>query len=356
MPDLNRVVQFSAPFQVDVTSVPTEPLLPGHVRVRTRYSGISAGTELTAYRGTNPYLTRAWDADRRLFTDGGGAQPRYPVAGWGYSEVGEVVEVAPDVALVGPDHPDGAPAPGQLVWGIWGHRDEAVLPADRLRGHALPRGLDPLAASFARVGAVALGAVLAADVHLGETVAIFGQGVIGLLATRLAVLSGARVASVDALEPRLAAARAFGATATLDAAGPVAEELRRLTGGRGADAAIELSGSYRALHEAVRAVAVAGRVVAAGFYQGEGVGLRLGEEFHHNRVQLVAAQIGGVPLSVTGRWDQARLNATFLDLAVTGAVDPVGLVSHVLPADRAAEAYDLLDRRPAEALQVVLEF
>jgi threonine dehydrogenase-like Zn-dependent dehydrogenase len=120
--------------------------------------------------------------------------------------------------------------------------------------------------------------------------------------------------------------------------------------------AIEISGSYRALHDAIRSVAVDGRVVAAGFYQGDGVGLRLGDEFHHNRVQIVSSQIGGVPPAVAGRWNQARLNRTFLQLALDRQVDPAALVSHVIPVERAAEAYRMLDRRPEEALQVVLKF
>ncbi|HEX2417527.1 MAG TPA: zinc-binding alcohol dehydrogenase [Micromonosporaceae bacterium] len=339
------VVQFSGPRQVDVVSAPPEPLPPGHVRVRTRYSGISAGTELTAYRGTNPYLTRVWDPSTRLFTEGAGSVD-YPVVGWGYSEVGDVVEVASDVA---------DPVVGDLVWGIWGHRGQAVLSAERLAGHQVPDGVAPLAASFARVGAVALNAVLAADVHLGETVAVFGQGVIGLLATRLATLNGGAVVAVDTIEARRKAADWQGATATLPAAS-AAEEIRRRTGGDGADVAIEISGAYPALHEAIRSVAVGGRVVAAGFYQGDGLGLRLGEEFHHNRVELVCSQIGGVPPRLTPRWSQDRLQRVFLNQLAAGAIDVGPLVSHLIPVARAPEAYELLDAHPADALQVVLDF
>jgi 2-desacetyl-2-hydroxyethyl bacteriochlorophyllide A dehydrogenase len=274
------------------------------------------------------------------------------VAGVGYSEVGEVVEVAPDIA----DDP-GVPRIGAQVWGIWGHRGEAVLPVERLRGCVLPDGLDPVAATFARVGAVALNAVLAADVHLGEVVAVFGQGVLGLLTTRLVRLSGASVVAVDTVASRLDKAREYGATATVDAAAEgVGPRLRRLTDDRGADVAIEISGSYRALHDAIRSVTVDGRVVAAGFYQGDGVGLRLGDEFHHNRVRLVSSQIGGVPPGLAGRWNQTRLHRTFLQLALDREVDPVGLVTHVIPVEEAAEAYRMLDRRPEEALQVVLKF
>ncbi len=349
---MGTVVQFVGTRRVEVVEVAAEPLPPASLRVRTLYSGISAGTELTAYRGTNPYLTRTWDDERRLFVPGAD-EPRYPVAGWGYSEVGVVTEVSPDVA----DRP-GVPAVADVVWGIWGHRSETVVLVSSVDGHTVPAGLDPLAATFARVGAVAYNAVLAADVHLGETVAVFGQGVIGLLATRLAVLSGARVLACDTIPSRLATATAFGAVAAVDVRETSPAELARsLTDGRGVDVAVELSGTYPALHEAVRSVAVGGRVVAAGFYQGDGLGLRLGEEFHHNRVELVCSQIGGPPPRLAGRWSQDRMNRTFLELAAAGAVDPVALVTHrVRVPEGVAAAYELLDQRPAEALQVVLDY
>ncbi|MFC4493185.1 zinc-binding alcohol dehydrogenase [Streptomyces ovatisporus] len=348
---MERVVQFTGPRKVEVAEHESEPLPAGHLRVRTRYSGISAGTELTAYRGTNPYLTRTWDPEARLFREGA-AGIAYPVAGWGYSEVGEVTEVSPESAEL-----PGTPAVGDLVWGIWGHRSEGVVPVERMAGHTLPPGLSPLAGAFARVGAIAYNAVLGADIHLGEDVAVFGQGVIGLLTTRLAQLSGARVTAVDALDVRLAHAREHGAEITLNAReDEVAERVHEATGGRGADAAIEISGAYPALHEALRSVAVGGRVVASGFYQGDGTGLRLGDEFHHNRAQLICSQIGGVPQQLAGRWSVERLQQTFLRLVAEGKVDVETLVSHVVPAGEAAEAYTLLDERPADALQIVLEF
>lgn len=348
---MEQVVQFTGPRQVEVAEHERAPLPAGHVRLRTLYSGISAGTELTAYRGTNPYLTRTWDPEARLFRDGA-AGIEYPVAGWGYSEVGEVVEISPD--LTGKP---GMPEMGDLAWGIWGHRSEGIVPGERLAGHTLPAGLEPLAGAFARVGAIAYNAVLGAGIHLGEDVAVFGQGVIGLLTTRLARLSGARVIAVDALGVRLPVARRYGADVTLDALDDeVAERIRESTDGRGADAAIEISGAYPALHEALRSVAVGGRVVASGFYQGDGAGLRLGDEFHHNRAQLICSQIGGVPQELAGRWSVERLQQTFLRLVAEEQVDVKSLVSHVVPVAEAADAYALLDERPADALQMVLKF
>ncbi|CUR60470.1 putative oxidoreductase [metagenome] len=342
-----RIVLFTAPGQVELASCEEMPLVPESVRVRTWYSGISAGTELSAYRGSNPYLTSTWDPDRRLFTPG---EPTfgYPVSGWGYSEVGEVVEVAGDVTGIGV---------GDIVFGIWGHRSDAVVPAVAVLGHQLEAS-DALVGCFARVGAIALNAVLAADTHLGDRIAVFGQGVIGLLATRLGVLSGAEIVAVDGFPSRLERARALGAAATIDAFtdGGAGAKVREWSGGAGVDAAIEISGNIRALHEATRSVVVDGTVVAAGFYQGAADHLRLGEEFHHNRVRILASQIGGTPLALGPRWDRERLVSVFMEQALAGAVDVRSLVTDVVDADQVATAFERLDSGDPDILQVILRF
>jgi threonine dehydrogenase-like Zn-dependent dehydrogenase len=316
-----EVVSFTAPGAVALVPCEPMPLVPGSVRVRTWYSGISAGTELTAYRGSNPYLTGTWDAERRLFVPG---EPTfaYPVEGWGYSEVGEVVEVADDVET---------PAVGEVVHGIWGHRSEAVVPAATVRAR-IWTGQDAVSGTFARVGSIALNAVLAAEVRLGDRVAVFGQGVIGLLATRLAL----EVVRAD----------------VAGGAGPV---IRNWAPG-GVDSAIELSGNDRALHEAVRSVVVDGTVVASGFYQGGAEHLRLGEEFHHNRVRIVASQISGTPVALGPRWDQPRLVRTFMEQVRRGRVDVRWLVTDVVDAAEVAAIFARLDRGDPDVLQAVLRF
>ena len=342
-----EVVSFNAPYEVALVACEAQPLLTGSVRVRTWYSGVSAGTELTAYRGSNPYLNRTWDAGLRLFVEGVPSFA-YPVEGWGYSEVGEVVEVAADVAR---------PAVGDVVHGIWGHRSEAVLPAAAVAERLWTRE-DALAGTFARVGSIALNALLAADVRLGDRVAVFGQGVIGLLATRLAVLAGAEVVAVDSIDPRLDAAQTMGASHVVraDAAGGAGAVVRAWSGGVGVDAAIELSGNDQALHEAVRSVVVDGTVAASGFYQGGAAHLRLGEEFHHNRVRIVASQISGTPVVLGPRWDQPRLVRTFMNQVRREAVDVRSLVTDIVDAADVASIFDRLDHGDPGILQAVLRF
>ena len=353
---MSSVLRFVGPRDVAVVEVSSVSLAAGECRVRTLYSGISAGTELTAYRGTNPYLTSVWDPDVRLFREAGdNDRSGYPLDGWGYSEVGEVVETT-EGAADGDTGSGVLPRAGDLVWGIWGHRSEGVVPIENLRGHVLPVGLDPLAASFVRVGAIALNGVLAADLGPGSTVVVFGQGVIGLLATRLAVLNGASVITVDGIRSRREHSLAWGASESLEPGADLALRIRDLTGGRGADVAIELSGNYQALRDATRAVGADGTVVASGFYQGEATPLRLGDEFHHNRVQLIASQIGAVPQRLRARWDVPRLQRTIVDALADGRLDAASLVTHRYALADAAAAYHLLDTDAAAALQVVLDF
>jgi 2-desacetyl-2-hydroxyethyl bacteriochlorophyllide A dehydrogenase len=343
-----EVVRFDAPYRVSVAHIPQQDLEPGQVRVRTSYSGVSAGTELTAYRGTNPYVRSAWDTETRLFADREDTEPGYPLEGWGYSEVCEVVEVAPA------DGP--SPRVGDVVWGIWGHRSETCLEAGVAARQVLPKGVPAEVGSFARVGSVALNAVLAAQCGIGSTVVVLGQGVIGLLATAFAVRSGSRVIAVDGIEVRRHQALAYGADEALAPDADVARRVRALTANRGADAVIELSGSYVGLHEGIRIAGPEARVVAAGFYQGPAEALRLGEEFHHNRVSIIPSQIGAVALQLQPRWSRERLTeAVMAELAGPGP-DVMGLVSHRYPVHQVAEAFELLDQRPADALQVLLSF
>lgn len=342
-------VAFTGPRTIGFVREVRRELAPHEVRVRTLYSGVSAGTEMTAYRGTNPYLHKRWDASSRLFVlDPEREGASYPVVGWGYEEVGEVVEVGGDSADV---------ALGSIVYGTWGHRTETVMEATRARRRLLAPGVDHLYGVFSQLGAIALNGVLDGALRLGETTAVFGLGVVGQLVSQLARLSGARVIGVDLLPNRLECARNIGLDAVLDGSeGGVAERIRELTEGRGADVCIEASGSAQALHEAVRSVAYSSRVVAMGFFQGQANALYLGEEFHHNRINIVCSQISGVAPDLAHRWNQDRLVTTFMSLVESDRLNLRPLVTHILPAAEAPELFRLLEEEQTTVMQTVLDF
>jgi 2-desacetyl-2-hydroxyethyl bacteriochlorophyllide A dehydrogenase len=340
------MVRFTSPLVAEVVTEAVPDCKPDEVRLQTLYSGISAGTELTAYRGSNPYLNKRWDEKSRLFVDGS-TSFEYPVDGWGYEEVGEVVEVGSEVTDL---------KRGDRVWGTWGHRTSTVQPAERAAARLLGADVDSRIGIFSQIGAIALNVILDADIHVGETVAVFGLGVPGQIVAQLARLNGATVIGVDGIAARRELATELGADIVLDAdQGQVAEQIRDLTSGRGADVCLEVTGNYRALHEAIRSVAYSSRVCAAGFMQGDGVGLRLGEEFHHNRVNVVCSQISGVSPSLQHRWDDYRLARTAMDLATSGRLRLLDLITHTFPLAAAADAFTLLHEHPEQALQVVLD-
>jgi len=115
--------------------------------------------------------------------------------------------------------------------------------------------------------------------------------------------------------------------------------------------AFECTGNAAALHQACRVVRRRGTVVAVGFYQGGATDLRLGEEFHHNGVEIRSGQIG----NLHPRFDAAGLRARGVELARARQVILGGLPRLEVPVERAAEGFAAL-RRPAEVLQVVFAY
>ena len=319
---------------------------PGEVLVRTLFSGISAGTELSQYRGTNPFMHRRFDERTRLFQPAESPSWPWPVRNLGYEEVGEIVEVGPDV--------DGL-RPGQRIFGTWNHRTHYVAPADYARERLMPEGADPRIGIFSHIGAVALNGVHDANIRIGDIVAVFGLGVPGQIVTQAATRSGAQVIAVDPDPLRRDTALKLGAWTAIEPQG-AAEAIKDMTGGRGADSCIEVSGIPAALGEAIRAVAYSARVVAMGFFQGELAGVRLGEEFHHNRVQLICSQISGVAPEASYRWSKPRLWRTAVELQHRGVLNLLPLITHTAPFEDAPALFDRLDKGEPGLLQAVLEF
>jgi 2-desacetyl-2-hydroxyethyl bacteriochlorophyllide A dehydrogenase len=340
---------FTAPGNIGYQAEAERPLAAREVRVQTRYSGISAGTELTAYRGSNPYLHKGWDAERRLFVPSGSPSWAYPLAGWGYEEIGDVVEVGSAVTDV---------KVGDRVYGAWGHRTHHILDEEYAAQRIFPETLDPILGIFSHLGSIALNGVFDATIHIGETVAVFGLGALGQIVAQLAKRSGARVIGVDMLEKRLALAQDLKAVdvAINAGEGEVAEQIKALTNHRGADVALEVTGSTAALNEAVRSVAYSAKVVALGFFQGEAQGLFLGEEFHHSRINVVCSQISGVAPELSHRWNRVRLAQTVMQLQVDGLLNLRPLITHVEPFERAAALFEALDTTPELVVQAVLAF
>jgi len=332
-----RELLLTAPCTLELAEYEDVPVAEDEVRAEATASGISLGTELTLYRGSSPFRNKRFDLDLRLFVEDPDAA--FP-ARLGYEWVGVVREVGSGVTSV---------RPGERIHVTLPHRETQTFRADGPPWIALPDEVTDERATLLQSTAIALQAVRDAAISAGDTILVFGLGAFGLLAVQLARVDGAElVVAVDPLRARRELALAYGADLALDpTTSDVGLELK--SSGRAADAAIEFSGRYEALQAALRSVRVGGLVVAAGFYAGQATALRLGEEWLHNRLTMVASMQGwGVPV------DRHELRTSALALLPQLRVEE--LLTHRFRFEESSGAYATLDAHPGEALRGVLRY
>ena len=184
------------------------------------------------------------------------------------------------------------------------------------------------------------------DGHIGveDTVVIFGCGPIGLGALISAQLFGPKqVLSVDMRDKRLAVARQFGAVAIDARKENVAERIKEMTQGEGADVAIEAVGVPEAFSQALRSVRRFGSVSAVGVFSQPA-------EFP---LQDYCAKGNGVRLSI-GLGYIGR-TSTLLGVVESGRVDLRHLITHTFSLDDAPEAYELFENHQDECIKVILK-
>jgi len=183
-------------------------------------------------------------------------------------------------------------------------------------------------------------------IRIGDTVAIFGQGPIGLCATVGARLSGAAsVITVDLLAERLEMSRRLGADVTIHAGSqdPVAA-IRAITRNRGVDVAIEALGMQQTFEGCLRVLRPGGVLSSLGVYSGK---LSL-------PVDAFAAGLGDHSIVSTlcpgGKERMRRL----MSILASGRADLVGLVTHRFRLDQIREAYDLFAHQRDGVLKVAI--
>ncbi len=325
-----RSVYFVAPRCVEVREEDLPRPAPDQMLVETTVSAISPGTELLFYRGQAP---TELPVDENIAALHGAAG--YPIK-YGYAAVGRVIELG---ASVPPEWQ------GRVVFAFNPHESHFLAaPQDVL---PVPSGLAREAAAFLPNMETAVNLVMDGGPMLGERVAVFGQGIVGLLVTALlARFPLAQLATFDHYALRREKSRLLGAQLALEpgAAKPVLD----------VDLSFELSGQPAALDQAIAATGFGGRVVIGSWYGQKRAALDLGGRFHRSRIRLISSQVSTIAPEWTGRWTKARRFETAWQMIEQ--VKPAQLVTHRFPVAQAATAYALLDERPGEAIQIMLSF
>jgi 2-desacetyl-2-hydroxyethyl bacteriochlorophyllide A dehydrogenase len=338
-----QALYFTAPRQVALKGETIPDPAFGQVLVKTIISAISPGTELLIYRGLAPADLARDETIPALAGD-----LSFPLK-YGYGTVGQVIELGRGVA------PEWE---GRLIFAFHPHESHFLATPDELL--RLPENLTPEEAVFFPNMETAVTFLLDGQPLVGEQVAVFGQGIVGLLLT--ALLSSFPLSSLVTLDlypRRRLLSETLGAHATLDPSAPdtparLAAALQGTGPFPGADLCYEISGNPAALDQAIAATGFSGRVVIGSWYGLQRSDLNLGGRFHRSRVRLIGSQVSSIAPEHTGRWNNTRrYHATWQMLA---QVQPARFITHRFPLHQAGQAYELIDRHPEEAIQVILTY
>lgn len=318
------------PGALEWRSYEDKPLESNQVRVKPHHSAAKHGTEMAFYQGyANP--RGSWDRDLQLFH---GEEPASPYPWYvGNMFVGTVTEVGDAVTKW---------AEGDEVFGWASFRETHTMAEDAWNLRALPPRMSWENAVCIDPAQFALGAVRDGHVRVGDAVAVFGLGAIGLMAVQLARISGAvTIVALDPLPTRRELAGELGADVVLDPTDCDAGlEIKKATERRGADVCIDFSGARMALQHCIRGVAFGGTVVCGAFPKPYDQGLDLGAEAHMNIPNLVFSRACSQPDRDHPRWDVARNEAVCTQLLAGGFITGLPIVTPVVPFD------DLLDEYP----------
>ena len=209
-----------------------------------------------------------------------------------------------------------------------GQAERVRVPNARRLLWPLPPELDDESAVFvADILPTAMRAVERAELGAGATLAVTGAGPVGLLAVMVGGLRAGHVVAVDPDEGRRAAAAGLGAIAVPPE--EARDRVASLTGGRGADAVIEASGSEAALTLALELVSGRGTVSVVGAHFNPAAPIDLGRMFANETTRRFSI---GAPTD-----DRERA----ANLILAGDVDPRRIISHRLPLEHAAQAYEI---------------
>lgn len=369
---MKQVIQSYRTGELWLADVPSPAVKSAGAVVQTAASLVSAGTErmivelakksLLGKAQARPDLVRK--VLDKIKTEGLGptmtkvfAKLDTPIP-LGYSAAGTVVEAGGQSALRAGDRVACAGA------GYATHAEYNFVPKNLCV--RLPATVSFEDASYATLGSIALQGVRQADLRLGESVAVIGLGLLGLLTVQLLKASGCRVVGSDPDATKCERAKELGADDAVTAG--LAEAAATLSDGYGVDAAIITAAtkSNEPIEAAAEVCRPKGRVVVVGlvgmdvprdpFYKKE-LDLRLSMSYGPGRYDPAYEEGGHDYPYAYVRWTEQRNIQAFLELVAAGKVTPSRLTTHRFSIDDALRAYDLLEGKTQDRyLGIVIDY
>ncbi len=293
-----QALWYAAADRIELRTAEVPPPKPGHVVIKTRYSGISRGTERLVYQGHVPHSEH--QRMRCPYQEG---EFPHPVK-YGYALTGEIV--------------DGPPKKiGQRVFVLHPHQQLASVEAAHI--HVIPDAVPLRRATLSANMETAVNVMWDAAPAPGERILVIGGGVLGLLIAGLAAQAGENeVTLVDKDPARASVAQTLGATFALPDTAPNEQHL-----------IIHTSATEAGLKQALTHAAPDGRIIEASWFGDKQVTLPLGEAFHSRRLRIISSQVGAIPPSHRDQWTFAKrmqkalahLEDAKFDALITGEIN-----------------------------------
>src|SRR6266852_5100409 len=343
--------------EVSTYNVPAPELRPGGILVRTEYSAISAGTERAKLELSSKSLLAKAKARPDLvkqvieYARQNGVKAAYEkvhakldtLTTLGYSCAGEVISVGAGV------HEFRAGDRVACAGGTYANHAEINFVPRNLAVH-IPSQVPMAAASLTTIGAMALQGFRPADVGIGETVAVIGAGLVGVLTIHIARAAGCRVVAIDLSPQRVERAAEFGAHLAVAANDPTLASSIKEFSRYGVDAAIltAATDSVEPAETAAKILRDRGRIIVVGAV-GMGVSrsnmylkelsLAISRSYGPGRYDPQYEE-GGIdyPIGYV-RWTERRNMEAFLDLLAAGQIDVTPLLEHRYAIEEGAKAF-----------------
>lgn len=322
-----------------------KPLEPDEIRVRNEHGVEKHGTMMAFFKGYANDRGR-WDEEALLHRTGEGELWSYPIP-LGNMQMGTIVEVGPEV-------PQGKV--GDKVFFSDGFR-----PTSTIKWHKawpLADGMDWRDALMMDPLEFAVGALRDGHVRIGDHVAVFGLGAIGLAVVQAARAAGADlVIGFDPILDRRDIATQCGADYVYDPTNIDAGlKIRQDTGDVGADVVIDFSGSRQALQAAIRGVGYGGTIVCGAFPQPYGAGLDFGGEAHMNRPKIVFTRACSDPNPDHPRWDHLRIQSACYQLIAAGQIRGDLVIGPIIAFEDLLEEYPKIAKDPQGHLKLAVRY
>ena len=330
----NRALYLENPYQVVIRDEEMKELSENEVLVESVSSAISAGTELLFYRGQVPAEICMDDN-----FNGMKKQTAYPLK-YGYSAVGRIVKNGAGVS---------ADWIGKRVFSFHPHESRFIQNISEV--FPIPYDIQDDDALFLPNMETAVNLVMDGNPTLGESVCVIGLGVVGILTS--ALLSKIPLLNLTGIDP-YKLRRDIACQIGLKIAAVPEDAAPEMSGNSGFDQIYEISGNPEAIDLAVRIAGFGAKIIAGSWYGTKSYPIHLGGRFHRMRLQILSSQVSTIPDRFSGRWDKKRR----IDFAwrMIREIQPSQLISHRFSLDGGSEAFELLDRRPEESLQVVFDY